>query len=192
LVALGPDETSSEPFIYDEVDRAGIDAVVVAAYYFDDAKQPRVYLRSATRPPVVLRHMTRPPIEGLATRLGLWELVAGIVELDESHPAGIVDCARRELEEELGFQVDSSAMLPLGTSTFPAPGVIGERHFFFQVEVDPELRGQPSLDGSPLERLGAIVDVTLSDALKACANGEIEDSKTELGLRRLAERLGCA
>ncbi|HEY5959618.1 MAG TPA: NUDIX domain-containing protein [Polyangiaceae bacterium] len=195
LVAIGPGETRSEPFTYDEVDRKGIDAVVVAAYFFDhgqEPKQPRVYLRSATRPPVALRDMARPPIEGVVARLGLWELVAGIVELEESHPAGIVDCARRELGEELGFRVEREALRPLGTSTFPAPGVIGERHFFFEVEVDPARRGQPSLDGSPLERLGAIVDVTLVDALRACANGEIEDAKTELGLRRLAERLGCA
>jgi ADP-ribose pyrophosphatase len=46
------------------------------------------------------------------------------------------------------------------------------------------------LDGSVLEQLGAVIDVSLRDALAACRNGEIEDAKTEIGLRRLAEILG--
>jgi ADP-ribose pyrophosphatase len=192
LVAIGPNGKSSDSFVYDEVDRRGIDAVVVAAYFLDaGTQQPWVYLRSATRPPVALRDLLRQPFPGIPTRAGLWELVAGIVELEESHPDGVVQCACRELAEELGFTVEPAAMHQLGTSTFPAPGVIGERHFFFCVEVDPGLRGQPSLDGSPLERLGVVETISLRDALRACASGEIEDAKTELAMRRLAERLGC-
>jgi ADP-ribose pyrophosphatase len=189
LVALAPDGARSAPFVYDEVDRSAIDAVVVAAYYLDQHGIARVYLRSITRPPVVMRGVARQPYPELAQRKGLWELVAGLVEVEEMSPAGIVECAKRELFEELGFDVESSALYSLGPSTLPAPGVIGERHFFFAVQVDPNQRQVPSLDGSALEQLGVVVDVTLSDALLACATGEIEDAKTELALRRLAEQL---
>ncbi|MGE5783983.1 MAG: NUDIX domain-containing protein [Myxococcales bacterium] len=189
LVAHGPDGSTSAPFVYDEVQRNAIDAVVVAAYFRDSAGKVRVYLRSATRPPVVLRPKSTLPLPDLASQPGLWELVAGLIEENECTPTGVVACAQRELAEELGFEVDVSALKSLGKSTLPVPGMIGERHFFFCVEVDPSRRGSPSLDGSALEQLGAIVEVPLSDAIAACEVGEIEDSKTELALRRLAERL---
>jgi len=83
--------------------------------------------------------------------------------------------------------VSEDSLLPLGPSTFPCPGVIGERHYFFQVVVNPERRENPTLDGSALEGLGAIIDVKLDDALHWCRIGSLEDAKTELGLRRLAE-----
>jgi len=175
--------------VYDEVDRAAIDAVVVAAYYLDERGLARVYLRSITRPPVAMRGVARQPFPELGAQQGLWELVAGLVELGETSPSGIVECAKRELAEELGFDVDTSALRALGPSTLPAPGVIGERHYFFAVEVDPQQRKAPSLDGSVLEQLGVVVDVALSEAMLACSAGEIEDAKTELGLRRLAETL---
>jgi ADP-ribose pyrophosphatase len=189
LVAIGPDGAESAPFVYDEVDRLAIDAVVLVAYFLDDSGRPRVYLRSATRPPVVMRAPARQPFPELGSRVGLWELAAGLVELAESSPTGIAECAQRELEEELGFSVALAELLPLGQSTLPAPGVIGERHFYFVVRVDPAQRQEPSLDGSALERLGTVVDVALSTAMSACATGEIEDAKTELGLRRLADFL---
>jgi ADP-ribose pyrophosphatase len=71
---------------------------------------------------------------------------------------------------------------------YPSPGVIAERHFFFEVPVDPKGRMEPPLDGSALERDGVIFDVSVAAALAMCGKGEIEDGKTELALRRLAER----
>lgn len=180
----------SAAFVYDWVERHALDAVVVAAYFFDAEGRPRVYLRSCTRPPVAQRDATRLPRTPWLAAEGLWEFAAGLVEVDEQTEPGVVECARRELEEELGFSVEPSRVLSLGPSTLPAPGVIGERHFFFRVEVDPAERREPSLDGSALERLGEVIDVSLSDALRACMNGEIEDAKTEIALRRLAETLG--
>ena len=182
--------TATEPFVYDWLDRRALDAVVVLAYYFDAQGVPWVYLRSATRPPVAKRDPTRIPRSEWLRDEGLWEVTAGLVEDDEETPEGLVRCACRELAEELGFTVDSGVMLPLGPSTLPAPGIIGERHFFFKVEVNPQKRAAPSLDGSALEQLGTIIEVPLSDALAACRRGEVEDAKTELGLRRLAEALG--
>jgi ADP-ribose diphosphatase len=181
-----PDGEASEQFVYDAVDRAAIDAVVIAAHF--SARGARsVYLRSAVRPPVALRDATRSPVDEAAPS-SLWELAAGLVEPDEQSEVGLRRCAQRELAEELGFRVEVDALRTLGPSTFPAPGICAERHFFFEVEVDPAARGEPELDGSPLERGGVVCAVTLADALDACRAGAIEDAKTELALRRLAER----
>ena len=54
-------------------------------------------------------------------------------------------------------------------------------------EVDPTALVPPIEDGSVLERQATLVTVTLQDALALVRAGEIEDAKTELALRRLAE-----
>jgi ADP-ribose pyrophosphatase len=78
-------------------------------------------------------------------------------------------------------------MQPLGPWTFPAPGIIGERHIYFHVEVDPRTRTTPTEDGSALERAASIVTLPVRDAIEHCRRGAIPDAKTELALRRLAE-----
>lgn len=184
-----PDGSQSEPFIYDAIDRAAIDAVVIVAHFSDTAGVRRVFLRSALRPPLTLRAARPSPLAGEACDGALWELPAGLVEPSEQSPTGVAEAARRELHEELGFDVPLAALHALGPSTFPAPGFVAERHFFFEVQVLPDTRGEPGLDGSALERFGVVVDVPLDDALAMCRSGAIEDAKTELALRRLAERL---
>jgi ADP-ribose pyrophosphatase len=188
LRAHYPDETSSAPFVYDEVDRRAIDAVVVAAHHVGPNGVRHVYLRSALRPPVYFRGTARAPVPVPDNQGGLWELPAGLVEADELSPEGLLRGAARELHEEAGLEVPPSALRALGPSMYPCPAVIAERHFFFEVEVDPAARVEPPLDGSALERFGKILDVPVGEALAMCARGEIEDAKTELLLRRLAER----
>jgi ADP-ribose pyrophosphatase len=184
-----PDGTLSAPFVYDAVDRDAIDAVVIAAHFVGAAGKRRVFLRSGLRPPLTLRDRVHSPLPDEACDGALWELPAGLVEPAERSPAGVARAAQRELLEELGFAVPMEALRALGPSTFPAPGFVAERHFFFEVEVEPGSRGEPELDGSALERFGVVVDIALDDALALCRAGGIEDSKTELGLRRLAERV---
>lgn len=183
---------AGQPFVYDEVDREALDAVVVAAHFrardSDGEEAVFVVLRSAARPPVLLRSAQRSPVSEPENR-GLWELPAGLVEADEQSEAGLLICAARELLEETGFDVAPSDLRPLGPSSFPAPGIIAERHFFFHVEVDPNKKKEPSLDGSPLEAVGEVVAVPLLVALGSAQNGKLADAKTELGLRRLMEEL---
>jgi ADP-ribose pyrophosphatase len=185
LIARYPDGSVSDPFLYDEVDRRAIDAVVIAAF-FERGSERWVYLRSALRPPLFFRDPARSPLPE-TSRGALWELPAGLIEPGEQTEAGVFEAARRELAEELGFEVAARQFRALGPSTLPAPGFIAERHFFVSVEVSPEQRGEPGLDGSALERFGRVVALPLRQALAACAGGRIEDAKTELGLRRLAE-----
>jgi ADP-ribose pyrophosphatase len=177
LVARYPDGTESAPFPYDVATRKALDAVVIAAWYVEEGAR-RVFLRSAVRPPCSLR--STPPVY----EPSLWELPAGLVEPGEDPAA----TAARELGEELGFTADESAMKPLGEWTFPAPGMIGERHIFFAIEVDPTTRTVPTEDGSALEHAAAIVSIPVDDALEHCRRGSIRDGKTELALRRLCEK----
>ncbi len=176
LTAHYPDGNVSPPFSYDVGARDALDAVVIVAHFLEGGVV-HVYLRSAVRPPCARR--SRPPAHDGA----LWALPAGLVEPGED-PA---ESAARELAEELGFTADAGAMRPLGSWTFPSPGIIGERHVFFSLEVDPAARQTPTEDGSALEHGAAILALPLADALAHCRAGAIPDAKTELALRRLAE-----
>jgi ADP-ribose pyrophosphatase len=180
-----PDGTESPPFIYDEVDRRALDAVVIAAHFERDG-QRHVYLRSALRPPLRFRDPKRSPVPE-ANSGACWELPAGLIEAGEQSPEGIFRAARRELAEEIGFDMPESQFVRLGPPTLPCVGVIAERHFFLAVAVRPESCSDPTLDGSALERFGRVITLPLSRALEACRSGQIEDAKTELGLRRLQE-----
>jgi ADP-ribose pyrophosphatase len=145
-----------------------------------------VYLRSALRPPLYFRDASRSPVAESGTG-ALWELPAGLIEPGEQTERGVFEAARRELAEELGFTVECADFHALGAPTLPAAGFIAERHFFVQVEVRPDQRGEPTLDGSALERCGRVIALPLAQALDLCRAGRIEDAKTELGLRRLAD-----
>ncbi len=176
FVVVRADGSRSDLFRYDMVDRPALDAAVIVAHHVQNGVL-HVYLRTCLRPPLSRR--TRAPIGTGA----LWELPAGLIEPGETPVAG----AARELEEELGFTVAEDALAPLGPWALPAPGFIGEVHWFFHVRVDPRSRREPGGDGSPLEADAVIVDLPLDDALAACRDGEIRDTKTELALRRLAD-----
>jgi ADP-ribose pyrophosphatase len=187
VVVRFADGTVSEPFLYDSVDRFKLDAIVIAAHFRDASGVRQVFLRSSLRPSLLTRPSDGLPFPEKETLGGLWELPAGLVEEDERSPEGLRRCAARELFEEIGVEVDPEAIKPLGPSCFPAPGIIGERHFFFHVELEGPTRVTPTEDGSALEKQAIIAPVALDEALALVRRGEIEDEKTELGLRRLAE-----
>lgn len=178
LVVRYPDGTASAPFAYDVAARAALDAVIIAAHFVESGIR-HVFLRSAVRPACALRAMM-PTHNG-----SLWELPAGLVEPGEDPAA----TAARELGEELGFVANARDMRPLGEWTFPSPGMIGERHIFYAVQVDGRLHPTPTEDGSALERAAAIVALPVVDAIDHCRHGAIRDAKTELGLRRLVETI---
>ncbi len=187
LRAQYPDGTLSAPFVYDEIDRRSIDAVVIVAHYVAGGDR-RVFLRSSMRPPVYFRGASKSQVTPSDHHGGLWELPAGLVDSGEHGVEEPAAAAARELQEEVGFATTKDAMKLLGPSTYPAPGVMAERHFYFEVTVDPGTRTEPMLDGSALEKDGVVFDVGVVEALAMCARGEIEDGKTELALRRLVER----
>jgi len=179
------DGSESPPFVYDEIDRRAVDAVVLVAHFERDG-QCWVYLRSALRPPLWFRN----PESGRAPaheRAPLWELPAGLIEPEEAGELGVLRAGRRELLEELGFEANEADFRVLGPASWPCPGVLGSKHYYLHIEVQPDARSEPVLDGSVLERFGRVLALPLSKALELCRSGEIADVQAELGLRRLAD-----
>src|ERR1041385_6890964 len=80
LRAHYPDGSASEPFLYDQVDRRSLDAVVVAAHHAG-AGGRSVYLRSSIRPPIYFRDLGDP--SRTTPERQLWELPAGLAEPGE-------------------------------------------------------------------------------------------------------------
>jgi ADP-ribose pyrophosphatase len=183
-----PDGSESAPFVYDSIERRCLDAVVIAAHYLDPSGERFVYLRSALRPPLLERRPHSPTPDEDPKDAGIWELPAGLVEKSEQSREGLRRTAARELGEELGFDLPAERCLELGAGTFPVAGLFAERHYYFEVTVDPSTRSEPSLDGSALEKCGEVVALPLSRTLELCRTGVLLDSKSEIALRRLAER----
>ncbi len=178
---------ASEAFAYDEIARRAMDAVVIAAH-FHRSGEPWVFLRSALRPPPALaQDLGRARLTSAGGQL--WELPAGLVEAEESGGEGPVRAARRELLEELGFSAAEASFHALGPPTLPCPGALAERQYFFRIEVDPDERREPTLDGSALEHHGRVTVAPLREALRRCEQGGLPDAKTELALRRLLQFL---
>ncbi|MBK6460084.1 MAG: NUDIX hydrolase [Myxococcales bacterium] len=168
-----PDGSTSERFLYDIVTRAAVDAVVVIPTFERDGER-FVVLRSAHRVPLTRRD------PGLAN---LWELPAGLIEVGETAE----EAGARELLEEIGASLAPGDLSPLGPPVVPAPGALAEVQHFLRADIDPLAQHTPEEDGSPLERHAGVVAVPLREALGELARLGLVDSKTELGLRRLAE-----
>lgn len=184
LVNHHEDGTASAPYPYDCAERTAMDAVGLVLHAADG----RVCLRSSIRPPLALRAGYALPIPGTDDPT-LFEIPAGLVESDEHGEEGLRGCSARETLEEVGLDVAPERFVRLGPAVYLTPGLIAEKLHFFHALVDPSAAVAPSLDGSPVEEGARIEWVPLAEALAACRDGRIEDIKTELGLRRLAEVL---
>lgn len=186
------DGSRSRAYLCDMVERPmGLDAVVVAI--FTRARGPvEVLVRDALRPPLVLgREGGSPtPMSDGRDRLRFPELVAGIIEAEDRGEAGIRRRAALEVAEESGYQVSADDVLLLGAGSFPVPGMIAERWWLTAVEVAaPDQQAAPEGDGSPMEEGSETRWLPLDEAIAACVAGAIEDTKTELTLRRLRDHL---
>lgn len=195
LALEGPElpDAARRPFIYDEVDRVCLDAVVVIPYFFARSERggdvPFVILRSAARPPVLLR--SRERFRGLLAGQAepLWEAPAGLVEATEETEAGLRRAAARELLEETGFQVEPEQLLSLGAPGYPCPGVIAEKQYFFAAQIDTQRQEEILCDGSPLEAIGELAVIALDRALGELSRFSAVDLKTEVALHRLRQAI---
>lgn len=173
------DGTRSETYAYDLVDRSALDAVAIVLIDRTGGEL-RVCLRSAIRPPLALRDGGERPVQ--------WEIPAGLIEPGEAGEAGVFACAAREALEEVGAALAPETFSLLGPAVTLSPGVMAERLSFAIAEVDPADLGAPTEDGTPVEERARVRFLPVSAALAACAEGVIGDIKTELAIRRLAER----
>jgi ADP-ribose pyrophosphatase len=184
---------SSREYRYDCVERDAMDAVGIVLHADPEApgKKPRICLRSSIRPPLSLRPGYALPLRETAGDPTLYEIPAGLVEEGEDGEAGLRECASRESHEEVGLVVAPQAFSALGPALFLSPGLVAEKLHFLTAKVDPTAIGKAGEDGSPVEERARIAFVPLDEALAACKDGRIEDIKTEIGIRRLIERLGA-
>jgi ADP-ribose pyrophosphatase len=185
------DGSVSPEYSCDVVDRAGIDAVAVVLYTIEpDTRTVKVLLRETLRPGLLLRAQRDLPLPEVREKPVNWEIVAGVIEPGERGMSAINHRAALEVQEEAGFEVYGPAVTDLGAGILPTPGPFPEKIYLKAVEVDPEEQGSPIGDGSPMEQGAVLRWFELGTAIQMCVNGQIEDAKTEIALRRLAQRLG--
>lgn len=178
------DGSKSREYRYDCAERDAMDAVGVLLI----DRAGRVCLRSSIRPPLALRPGYSLPLPSEeSSDPTLFEIPAGLVEVDEKGEDGLRGCCARETLEEVGLEVDASAFARLGPAVYLTPGLIAEKIHVFVAEVDSSATGAPTMDGSPVEERAKIEWVPLAEALEACRDGRIRDIKTEVALRRLEE-----
>jgi ADP-ribose pyrophosphatase len=162
---------------WDYVERPmGLDAVVLALYRRQGAGV-EVLLRAGVRVPLQFGRPDKRP-------LLFSELVAGILEPGDD----LAQRAAAEALEEAGLQIAPAAFRPLGAPMFPTPGMCAELFHFVCAEVPLGTAAQvPAGDGSIFEEGARLEWVDLEEALTRCARGQIQDLKTEVGLRRLRD-----
>jgi ADP-ribose pyrophosphatase len=186
------DGTRSAPYTCDFVVRPmGLDAIGVAVYTRARGGV-EVLVRDCMRPPLVLGRGDGPtPMPDPRRYVLSPEIVAGVVEAEDKGEAGLRHRAAAEVEEESGYQVDPQRVVLLGAGSFPTPGMTAEKVFFAAVEVtDPDTTAAPAGDGSAMEEGAVCRWISLDAAITACVAGDIEDTKTEIALRRLRDHLG--
>jgi nudix-type nucleoside diphosphatase (YffH/AdpP family) len=108
----------------------------------------------------------------------LLEACAGILDPGENAE----EAARREAEEEIGFQIGSMRKV---ATVLPSAGTLTERMHLFIAEVSERDRtdgggGKPG-EGENIE----IVDVPLSELFERARRGEIADAKTLILVQQL-------
>lgn len=185
------DGSLSEPYLCDFIARPyGLDAVIVAVYHRSETGV-RVLIRDGLRPAIALgRSADLTPVADDREYLFLSELVAGIVEVGDRGLEGIRARAADEVHEEAGYRVSAESIAMLGAATFPSPGAMAEKFWIAAVEIaEPGAQEPLAGDGSPMEEGATTRWLELDEAIAACVRGDIEDCKTELGLRRLRDYL---
>ncbi len=189
------DGSASPVYPIDVIDRPTLDAVAVCLW----ARGPggvEVLTRRGLRPAAYFRRGQRTVLPDRDYLL-LEELVAGVIEPGEIGLDALRRRAADEVLEEAGLRVAPERFAPLGGAFFMLPGIASEKIHLVEAEVErgdgPAVQPAPEGgDGSPLEEGAELRWWRLDEAIAACEQGEIEDAKTEIALRRLAARLSAA
>lgn len=105
------------------------------------------------------------------------ELTAGSVESDDDEP---IDRARKEIEEEIGYQVEE---LEFVNSFFVSPGGTSERILLYYTEVESTNKvfegGGMKLESEDIQ----LVKIKSSKVIERLKKGEFRDAKTIVGLQ---------
>lgn len=106
----------------------------------------------------------------------IWEIPAGRLESGENPQ----DCAKRELEEEVGYRTGKIKEL---TKIYSAPAYCTE---FISIFIATEL--VPSKQRLDDDEIIKVVRLPLAEALEKVKSGEIKDAKTVVGLLLAANK----
>lgn len=177
------DGTVSQLYRIDVIDRPRLDAVAVLIWR-NTVVGPEFLTRSQLRPAAYFRKDKEPTIPDGKSHLMVEEIVAGLLEVTDKGAAGIKNRAVAEVWEEAGYKVSKEDIHLLGSSFFPAPGILSEKIFLTCVDVTGLQAFDPEGDGSPLEEGARCRFWKAKDLLEACSEGEIQDAKTEIAIRR--------
>ena len=101
----------------------------------------------------------------------IYEIPAGKLNPGEDP----LDCAKRELEEEVGYRASSLSLL---SSIFTAPGFADEVIHVYKAT--GLIRGRQQLDR---DEVLEVVELSLLEAVKKIEEGVIRDAKTIVGLQ---------
>jgi ADP-ribose diphosphatase len=186
------DGSRSPEYPIDLIDRPTLGAVAVCLW----ARTPRgveVLTRRGLRPAAYFRRGKTPALPEREYLL-VEELVAGVLEPGERGLDALRRRGAAEAREEAGVAIAPERLVPLGGPFFLLPGIASEKIHLLAGEVERGAIDGPhdapgDGDGSPLEEGAVLQWRGLEAAIAACEAGEIEDAKTEIALRRLAERL---
>ena len=204
------DGTASAPYPCDILSRVRTDAVALLLYELTGEAAPRggckarrpagaerptrrglrVLLKTGIRPPVFLRRhlpLTQPDARPYGR---LVEMVAGMLEPDDTGRHGVARRAAAEALEEAGVKVPLKAVVPLGAESFPSHGVTDEKVHFRAAPADLDARRAPEGDGSAMEHGTQVLVLPVEEAIAACRRGDIPDMKTEMALLRLCDLVG--
>lgn len=186
------DGSASRDYPIDLIERPTLDAVAVVLWARGSAG-PEVLLRRQLRPAAYFRKDQQPALAEPVYLL-FEEIVAGVLEPGEKGLVGLQRRAAEEVAEEAGLAIEPSEVASLGAGFFVLPGTASEKIHLVAAEVPRGDRhgtweAPHEGDGSPLEEGAELLWRPLAEAIAACERGEIEDAKTEIGLRRLAARL---
>ena len=120
-------------------------------------------------------HLVRQPREAVGED-GLLEIPAGTLDVDGESP---LQCAERELSEEVGLQAERWSELH---AIFPSPGYLSEKHTIFEATGLSPAPGETD-ETEQIE----IIRLPLAEIGSALA--KIEDAKTLVGLLLLKDKL---
>jgi len=188
------DGTTSRPYTVDAIHRPRYDSAGVVLYHIErPAEGPKrlmVAVKRGLRPILYLRRELDLPIPDEREYLFCREIVSGSLEEEDRGPEGLKRRMAEEAREEAGFAADPAEVEILGGGFFPSHGQSSEKIFMTCLAVDPAEAGPILGDGGSMEEGGEVVFRPLGEVLQDCRRGEIEDPKLEIGLSRLAGRLG--
>ena len=137
---------------------------------YDRGNGATILLYNQEKGTVILTRQFRLPTYVNGNEDGMMiEACAGLLEKDNAE-----DCIRKETEEETGYKISKVRKV---FEAYMSPGSVTEILYFFVAEYSRDMQvseGGGVDEGEDIE----VLELTMGEALKMVASGEIKDAKT--------------